>query len=156
MSNTQGHSFDGIHPESKDSVFGTKHLKASSHSLRPTYREVTACDGTFPDTATYLLGADTPIGFNSFAAPRSYTQAYTYIYTRLASAHPQSSKPLLRSPHSRVCACGFFRPWRLYGALLGPSDPPECETGIKQKFRSIRPLRDRCSDFQLSTTSWPW
>ncbi len=35
---------------------------------RPTYREVTACDGTFPDTATYLMERDTPISFNSFLA----------------------------------------------------------------------------------------
>ena len=36
--------------------------------LRPTYREVTACGGTFPDTVTYLRGSYTPIGPGSSAA----------------------------------------------------------------------------------------
>ena len=35
--------------------------------LRPTYREVTACGGTFPDTVTYLHGSNTPIGSGSSA-----------------------------------------------------------------------------------------
>ncbi len=30
--------------------------QVSNFSLRPTYREVTACGGTFPDTVTYLPG----------------------------------------------------------------------------------------------------
>ena len=30
--------------------------QVSNPSLRPTYREVTACGGTFPDTVTYLPG----------------------------------------------------------------------------------------------------
>lgn len=36
--------------------------------LRPTYREVTACGGTFPDTETYLHGSYTPISSVSSAA----------------------------------------------------------------------------------------
>ena len=40
----------------------------SNFSLRPTYREVTACGGTFPDTVTYLRGSYTPIGPGSSAA----------------------------------------------------------------------------------------
>lgn len=40
----------------------------SDFSLRPTYREVTACGGTFPDTVTYLRGSYTPIGPGSSAA----------------------------------------------------------------------------------------
>ena len=46
--------------------------KMPNPSLRPTYREVTACGGTFPDTVTYLHGFRTPIGFLSFGlGPRA-------------------------------------------------------------------------------------
>ena len=45
--------------------------QAPNPSLRPTYREVTACGGTFPDTVTYLHGLNTPIGPVSFRETRS-------------------------------------------------------------------------------------
>ena len=45
--------------------------QVSNPSLRPTYREVTACGGTFPDTVTYLHGLNTPIGPVSFRETRS-------------------------------------------------------------------------------------
>lgn len=44
---------------------GKNRHQMSNLSIRPTYREVTVCDGTFPDTATYLHGFDTLIGFGS-------------------------------------------------------------------------------------------
>ena len=45
--------------------------QAPNPSLRPTYREVTACGGTFPDTVTYLHGLNTPICPASFRETRS-------------------------------------------------------------------------------------
>ena len=45
--------------------------QVSNPSLRPTYREVTACGGTFPDTVTYLHGLNTPICPASFRETRS-------------------------------------------------------------------------------------
>lgn len=41
--------------------------QVSNLSLRPTYREVTACGGTFPDTVTYLHGFHTRISSDSSA-----------------------------------------------------------------------------------------
>ncbi len=53
-------------PQRRRAPIGKFATKMSNLSLRPTYREVTVCDGTFPDTATYLHGFDTLIGFSSF------------------------------------------------------------------------------------------
>ena len=50
--------------------------QASNPSLRPTYREVTACGGTFPDTVTYLHGLHTLIGPTSFRETRSPQAAH--------------------------------------------------------------------------------
>lgn len=41
--------------------------QVSNLSLRPTYREVTACGGTFPDTVMYLHGFHTRISSDSSA-----------------------------------------------------------------------------------------
>ena len=84
----------------------------SDFSVRPTYREVTACGGTFPDTVTYLRGSYTPIGPGSSATcaaqalhlPDSGTTFYPFS-TRAAGSKSRRFRdlPILcsRSHHSR-------------------------------------------------------
>ena len=82
--------------------------QASNPSLRPTYREVTACGGTFPDTVTYLHGLHTPIcpvSFRETRSPQAFHLPEDGTLFRIAGFPAPGSDTSAPSPSPRPCGC---------------------------------------------------
>ncbi len=134
-------------PQRRRAPIGKFATKMSNLSLRPTYREVTVCDGTFPDTATYLHGFDTLIGFSSFESgslARYATVQNIAAHTRIMGLFglPAPQRPSLLAPRfpSLSGTQTSLAPWHPVSPVLGSPAPQSPGTPVSRPRTAPAPV----------------
>lgn len=125
----------------------------SGFSLRPTYREVTACGGTFPDTVTYLHGSNTLIGSGSSAARAAQALHLPDSGTFFITSRPRG-RDWIETGNGRGTSAPsppFSRLHSFYGFPISRVSPFTESHLLRRRSPLFSSLRHRGRE----TTSWP-